>query len=130
MDLRQRISGCLLAGAVGDALGAPAEFLGWDEIRSRLGPAGVTGPSRPARFTDDTQMTLFTVEGLIRAWVRGRSKGICHPPSVVRHAYLRWLHTQGVAWAEAGAEFAAGSPAPDGWLAGPASGPAPPDGPG
>ncbi len=49
----------------------------------------------PGRFTDDTQMTLFTCEGLIRANVRGRSKGICHPPSVVHYAYLRWLHTQG-----------------------------------
>lgn len=26
---------------------------------------------------------------------RGKEKGICHPPSVVYHAYLRWLHTQG-----------------------------------
>jgi hypothetical protein len=92
------------------------EFLSWYEIRGCLGPAGVTRPSRPARFTDDTQMTLFTVEGLIRAWVRGRSKGICHPPSVVRHSYLLWLHAQGVAWAEAGAEFAAHSSAPDCWL--------------
>lgn len=118
MDLRQRISGCLLAGAVGDALGAQVEFLSWNEIRDRFGPDGITGPSpsQRARFTDDTQMTLFTVEGLIRARVRGRSKGICHPPSVVRHAYLRWLHTQGVAWAQAGAEFAAHSSEPDGWL--------------
>jgi ADP-ribosyl-[dinitrogen reductase] hydrolase len=116
VDLRQRISGCLLAGAAGDALGAQVEFLSWDEIRDSFGPDGVTGPSHPARFTDDTQMTLFTVEGLIRAQVRGQSKGICHPPSVVRHAYLRWLHTQGVAWAQVGAEFTAHSSEPDGWL--------------
>jgi ADP-ribosylglycohydrolase len=93
------------------------EFLGWTEICRRFGPGGVTGPVRPAAFSDDTQMTLFTVEGLIRARVRGRSKGICHPPSVVRHAYLRWLHTQGVPWAQAGAEFA-GPGGPDGWLVG------------
>jgi ADP-ribosyl-[dinitrogen reductase] hydrolase len=61
-------------------------------------------------------MTLFTVEGLIRARVRGRSKGICHPPSVVRHAYLRWLHTQGIPWAQAGNEFSESNPEPDGWL--------------
>ena len=67
MDIRQRISGCLLGGAVGDSLG-------WDEIRRRLGPAGVTGPSRPARFTDDTQMTLFWVARILtrkpRRWAR------------------------------------------------------------
>jgi ADP-ribosylglycohydrolase len=47
------------------------------------------------RITDDTQMTLFTAEGLLRAWVRQSTKGICHPPSVIHHAYLRWLLTQG-----------------------------------
>jgi ADP-ribosylglycohydrolase len=116
MELAERISGCLLGGAAGDALGGPVEFASLAEIRRRYGPDGVTEPGRPARFTDDTQLALFTVEGLIRASVRGRSKGICHPPSVVRHAYLRWLHTQGVGWPGAGAEFAAGRPEPDGWL--------------
>jgi ADP-ribosylglycohydrolase len=45
-------------------------------------------------ITDDTQMTLFTVEGLIRAQVRWMERGVCHPPSVVAHAYQRWLTTQ------------------------------------
>ena len=40
-------------------------------------------------------MTLFTAEGVIRAAVRYACKGICHPPSVVHHALLRWLVTQG-----------------------------------
>ena len=36
--LRERIRGCLLAGAVGDALGAPVEFdASLDEIRRRFG---------------------------------------------------------------------------------------------
>jgi len=39
-------------------------------------------------------MTLFTAEGLIRAAVRGRLRGVCDPPSVVHHAYLRWRATQ------------------------------------
>lgn len=116
VDLRQRISGCLITGAIGDALGNPVEFLSWTEICRRYGPSGVTGPDRVALFTDDTQMTLFTVEGQIRAHVRGRSKGICHPPSVVRHAYLRWLHTQGIPWAQAGAGLASRTGEPDGWL--------------
>jgi ADP-ribosylglycohydrolase len=69
--LRSRFRGCLLGGAVGDALGAGIEFLSLDEIRDEFGPAGVTGyvPAygRRGALTDDTQMTLFTAEGLIRA---------------------------------------------------------------
>ena len=91
--------GCLLGGAVGDALGAPVEFMSLEEIRSRFGPRGVTGLEEGAwpagSITDDTQMTLFTAEGVLRAQVRGALKGIVHPPSVVDHAYARWLHTQG-----------------------------------
>lgn len=96
---RSRIRGCLLAGAVGDALGAPVEFMSLAEIRRTYGPAGVTGFA-PAygraggAITDDTQMTLFTTEGLIRALVRYSHRGIVHPPSVVQRAYLRWLLTQ------------------------------------
>lgn len=94
-----RALGCLLGGAVGDALGAPIEFLSTDEIRARWGPEGLTNfePHRGRRgsITDDTQMTFFTAEGLIRGAVRGRERGVSSLPSVVHHAYLRWLHTQG-----------------------------------
>ena len=96
---RSRVRGCLLGGAIGDALGAPIEFMGLSEIRSHFGPSGVTGYEtaygRRGAITDDTQMTLFTVEGIIRAVVRGTLKGICSPPAVVWHAYRRWLVTQG-----------------------------------
>ncbi|MBD3176756.1 MAG: ADP-ribosylglycohydrolase family protein [Armatimonadia bacterium] len=91
-----RIRGCLLAGACGDALGAPVEFLKLPEIRARYGEAGIGDivPSQ-GRITDDTQMSLFTVEGLIEAARRGRERGICHAPSMIHDAYLRWLRTQG-----------------------------------
>jgi ADP-ribosylglycohydrolase len=95
LDYPDRVRGCLLGGAVGDALGAPVEFISWAEIERRHGERGITAIPAPGHFTDDTQMTLFTSEGLIRANVRGRSKGIAHPPDVVYYAYLRWLHTQG-----------------------------------
>jgi ADP-ribosylglycohydrolase len=94
-----RFRGCLLGGAVGDALGAPVEFMSLEEIQRRFGPRGVTdltdGAWPAGSITDDTQLTLFTAEGLLRAQVRGALKGIVHPPSVVDHAYARWLHTQG-----------------------------------
>jgi len=94
-----RFLGCLLGGAVGDALGAPVEFMKRSEILQRFGPKGITSYA-PAygglgRITDDTQMTLFTAEGLLRGWVRGCFKGITSYPSVTAHAYLRWLQTQG-----------------------------------
>jgi ADP-ribosylglycohydrolase len=94
-----RFLGCLLGGAVGDAMGAPVEFMKRAEILRRFGPKGITSYA-PAygglgRITDDTQMTLFTAEGLIRAWVRGCFRGITSYSSVTAHAYLRWLETQG-----------------------------------
>lgn len=94
-----RFLGCLLGGAVGDALGAPVEFMKRTEILRRFGPKGITQYA-PAygglgTITDDTQMTLFTAEGLIRGWVRGCFKGITTYSGVAAHAYLRWLQTQG-----------------------------------
>ncbi|BCI90964.1 hypothetical protein NIIDMKKI_61700 [Mycobacterium kansasii] len=47
--------------------------------------------------TDDTQMTLFTAEGLLRYLVRGRIKGLSTYTGVTANAYLRWLRTQGEA---------------------------------
>jgi ADP-ribosylglycohydrolase len=101
LSYRDRVRGCLLGGALGDALGAGIEFESLERIRAGHGPAGVTamtgGYGVLAPLTDDTQMTLFTVEGLIRASVRGRSRGICHPPAMLWQAYQRWLVTQGAA---------------------------------
>src|SRR5713101_6709277 len=97
---RRMVRGSLLAGAVGDALGAPVEFMTLKQIRERVGPDGVTGylpayDRSGGAITDDTQMTLFTAEGMIRALVRYSHRGILHPRSVVQRAYWRWLTTQG-----------------------------------
>jgi ADP-ribosylglycohydrolase len=95
-----RYRGCLLGGAVGDALGAPVEFLRHDEILARFGEGGIRdyipAYGRLGAITDDTQMTLFSAEGVLRAYLRWSLRGICHPPSVIHYAYLRWLRTQGV----------------------------------
>lgn len=106
------IHGCLLGGAVGDALGAPVEFLAWEQIRQQFGAAGIADfvPAYGQRgaITDDTQMMLFTAEGLLRAHVRGVQHGLCHPPATIHHALLRWLLTQ--------CERAALPVGHDGWL--------------
>ncbi len=92
----EHICGCLLGGAVGDALGAPIGFDELAKIRSRFGPAGVRdyAPAygRVGASTDDTQMTLFTAEGLIRA--QHDSHGPAVVSAAVHEAYLRWLETQ------------------------------------
>jgi len=110
-SLAERIDGCLVAGAVGDALGAPIEFMSRAEILGRVGPAGVREYlDGDGHITDDTQMTLFTAEGLIRTRVRREQKGIADEASMIDHAYTRWLRTQGLVSERWGEE------ADDGWL--------------
>lgn len=98
MNRLERIKGCLLGGAVGDALGAPVEFLEWSAIEAKFGPQGIVdfAPAfgTTGAITDDTQMMLFTAEGLLRAYVCGSSRGPCHVPSIIHHSLLRWLITQ------------------------------------
>ncbi|MDX3750599.1 ADP-ribosylglycohydrolase family protein [Streptomyces sp. AK08-02] len=102
-----RVRGMLLGLALGDTLGA---------ARGKLPADG------PLRARVSTQLACFTAEGIIRAWVRGAHKGICHPPSVVWHAYCRWAALQGIEvermrkrWAQAWGS--ADMVWPDGWLA-------------
>mgnify|MGYP001170096316 CR=1 FL=1 len=114
-SLRNRFRACLLAGAAGDALGAAVEFMSKPAIHARFGPEGIRdfaeAYGRIGAITDDTQMTLFTAEGLMRAWVRWNSKGICSTPGVVAHAYQRWLKTQGISHPQLSHDL-------DGWLIG------------
>ena len=63
-----RFKGCLLGGAVGDALGYPVEFYGEREIFSKYGKTGITRcelRDGKALISDDTQMPLFTAGGLL-----------------------------------------------------------------
>ncbi len=87
---RDRFRGCLLAGAIGDALGAAVEFSSDDAIVSRFGPQGITDLTVsygvPGAVTDDTQMPLFTAEGLLRSQTRGMSRGIVSETVVTHHA--------------------------------------------
>jgi ADP-ribosyl-[dinitrogen reductase] hydrolase len=83
-----RVLGCLLGGALGDALGYPVEFMSAERIAAR----GAVVPG--TLFSDDTQMTLFVTEGLIRAKQRWNDRGLCDPVAVVSRALLRWYATQ------------------------------------
>jgi ADP-ribosyl-[dinitrogen reductase] hydrolase len=99
-QLCNRALGCLLGGAVGDALGAPVEFSSRPEIIKRFGAQGirdyVIAYGRMGAITDDTQMTLFTAEGCLRALTSERTNNHVDELAVMRNAYLRWLSTQDV----------------------------------
>jgi len=109
MDRSDILLGCLFGGAVGDSLGAPVEFLSLSEIRNKFGNDGIQSyaPSygRLGAATDDTQMTLFTLEGLIRARNRATDRGIVSVVDCVRFAYIRWLGTQGIIFPDSDHEW-------------------------
>ena len=94
-----KIYGCLIGGAIGDALGYPVEFLCYKEILNRFGSKGITEfvlKNGLAEISDDTQMTLFTAESLLFATTRFRLRGIIGSPEDYTYSfYLHWLKTQG-----------------------------------
>jgi ADP-ribosylglycohydrolase len=109
---RARVRGCLLGGALGDALGYPIEFSSLDRIRQAHGRHGITGLvpgayGRTGLISDDTQMTLFTVEALTQARAEEREQAQAQAREgggssgrggayslLLRFAYQRWLETQ------------------------------------
>lgn len=95
---RAHFRGCLLGGAVGDALGAPVEFMSLSAIRQTYGPGGIAdftpAYGKLGAITDDTQMTLFTAEGVLRARSARDGAASLGSTDVVHRAYLRWLRTQ------------------------------------
>lgn len=100
-QLQDRIRGSLLGGAIGDALGYPVEFIySYEGILSRYGERGITRldtkqyssegeQNNKAVVSDDTQMTLFTANGLLNAPKLG-----IEPKYAICRAYLEWLETQ------------------------------------
>lgn len=93
-----RFTGCLLGGAAGDALGYAVEFSTLDAIRKRYGGGGIRCYDLvcgKALISDDTQMTLFTANGLLVADTLAKRTGTNQPPVVsIWRAYLDWLATQ------------------------------------
>ncbi|WP_405771719.1 ADP-ribosylglycohydrolase family protein [Streptomyces sp. NBC_01538] len=96
-DFRSRVRGTLLGAALGDALGAPLDGLTLASVHEAYGADGLTDLAfaygRRGAITDLTQLTLFTLDGLIRAQVR-RDTGAWHPPTDLHRAYRRWAATQ------------------------------------
>ncbi len=99
IDRRDRYLGCLIGLAVGDALGAPVEFLSLSAIKRKFGDNGITdlfewSSFPPGSYTDDTQMSLASAVGCLRAQQEFGESGIFQPVEIVYHSYLDWLKTQ------------------------------------
>ena len=101
-----KIRGCMFGGAIGDALGYTVEFSGEQEIFSKYGAAGITEyelhhHTGKALISDDTQMSLFTANGLLFGDTRGKLRGIrAEPRHYVVKAYQDWLRTQEMSYSQ------------------------------
>lgn len=101
-SVSQRLA-CLLGGALGDAFGYPIAFENLSSIQKRHGTGGLREPELQKNqlvVSDDTQMTLFTLEGLTRAM---QTSTLAEQDLLehVRLSYLDWLESQGLATAGA-----------------------------
>ena len=98
-ELKDKVLGSMVGGAVGDALGYAVEFDSYAAICNRYGDKGITryelAPSGKALISDDTQMTLFTAGGILLGETRGQCRGIGGPHAYYCNCtYRDWLTTQ------------------------------------
>ena len=99
-SFESRVHATLLGGALGDSLGYAVEFDAIGAIRARFGEAGLTSFDQldgGSHFSDDTQMTLYTVDGLVEALEWANDGVAADEIACLWLAYLRWLATQDVA---------------------------------
>lgn len=98
-DFASRVQGTLMGGALGDAFGYLVEFDSLDDIAAKYGPALLVDLSQAhttPHFSDDTQMTLYTLDGLIEV-LEWANDGVGADINACQWlAYLRWLKTQGI----------------------------------
>lgn len=120
---QDKIRGCLFGGAVGDALGYPVEFMSEEELALQYGEKGICQyeidrESGKALISDDTQMTLFTANGIIAGDTRMCLRGIGSRPSAyVAKAYQDWLRTQEMSFSESRELFCGHTERRISWLA-------------
>ena len=93
-----KFRGCLIGGAAGDALGYEIEFLDEENIAARFGSSGITEytlTNGKALISDDTQMTMFTANGLLLCTTRAMMKGLrLSYIDFIRDMYKCWYMTQ------------------------------------
>lgn len=93
-----RFRGCLIGGAAGDALGYAIEFMREKQIFAQYGNEGIADYALRngiAIISDDTQMTLFTANGLLFGTTRGMTRGIMGSyEEYIQTMYQNWYQTQ------------------------------------
>ena len=98
VEMVDRIKGSLMAGAAGDALGYAVEFKREHTIFEEYGESGITKfdlEGEKAEISDDTQMSLFTANGLLVGNTQRCEKdGSIKPEKFVSGAYVDWFYTQ------------------------------------
>lgn len=104
-----KFRGCLIGGAAGDALGYAVEFLSEQSIFNRYGKCGITNyhlHNGKAWISDDTQMTMFTANGLLFGTTRRCTRGMMDTyPSCIAKAYREWYKTQIESYAHCNRKF-------------------------
>lgn len=96
---QDKTRGSLLGGAIGDALGYPVEFMSYSQIKSKYGEKGITrfelDKNGVAEISDDTQMTLFTANGLLFGFTRAElDAALANPEDYIRDSYIEWWQIQ------------------------------------
>lgn len=92
--LQEKREACLFGGAVGDALGYEIEFSSITTIQKHYGETGLQQPilhDGKLIVSDDTQMTLFTLEAANACDTTTSASDVVKR---VRIAYLDWYQTQ------------------------------------
>lgn len=89
----------MIGGAIGDALGYPVEFMRYNQILSKYGRPGIMryelNNNGVAEISDDTQMSLFTANGVLFCFTRYATHSVlASPADYVRDSYIEWLQTQ------------------------------------
>ena len=90
-----KFRGALLGGACGDALGYPLQTFSVNRIRHRFGPFGLRTLVRDARngrkapVTDNTQMVLAAVDGIL--WADAKKLDMIDG---LYRGFMRWYYSQ------------------------------------
>jgi len=84
----EKAKGLIFGLAIGDAMGAPVEFMTFEQIKGVYGEGGIKDLPDPAVYTDDTQMSIAIAEALIEAG----HKDIETLMNKVKEEFIKWCH--------------------------------------